>query len=63
MSTRKRVTNGTHLRRLHVKEIALRDFVFTKDNRAKYDGEVFSVHLIFICMGGNAGEMFHKGFQ
>jgi len=42
------VTNGTHLRLLHAEEIALRDFVFAKDNGAKYDGEVFAVHLVLI---------------
>jgi hypothetical protein len=62
MSTRERVTNGTHLRRLHAEEIALRDFIFAKDNGAKHDGEVLAVHFVLICMGGNAGEMFHKSF-
>jgi hypothetical protein len=63
MSTGKQVTNGTHLRRLHAEEIALRDFVFAKDNGAKHNREVFGVHLVLICMGGDAEEMFHKGFQ
>ena len=64
MSTRKQVTNGTHLRRLHAEEIAaLRYFFFAKDNGAKHNREVFGVHLVLICMGGNAEEMLHKGFQ
>lgn len=63
MSTRKEVTNGTHLRRLHIEEISLWDFVFAKDNGAKHDGKVFGVHFVFSCMGGNAREMFHKSFQ
>jgi hypothetical protein len=63
MSTGKQVTNGTHLRRLHAEEITLRDFVFAKDNGAKHNREVFGIHLVLICMRGNAGEMFHNGFQ
>jgi len=61
MSIRKQVTDGTHLRRLHAEEITLRDFVFAKDNGAEHNREVFGVHLVLIGMGGNAGEMFHKG--
>jgi len=53
----------THLRRLHVEKIALGDFIFSKDDRAKHDGEVLRVHFVLICVKGNAGEMFYKSFE